>query len=163
MVRAVFRAIILCLVLFLCFNSYAFSLVGDGYESEEAPNFTLEDLSGETVSLSDLQGKSVILFFWTTWCPHCRRAIQIFNTEYKGILESDIELLAIDIGEPKEVVGSYISRYSIDFPILLDFDSNIASAYGIIGVPTIVLISKEGEIVSVSNSLPRDYKELLSE
>ena len=162
MVKGIFMIFILCLVLFLCFDSYAFNLMENKHEGETAPDFTLEDLSRKEISLSDYEGKSVILFFWTTWCPHCRRTLIIFNTEYKNMQALDIELLAINIKESKELVENYIKRYSIDFPMLLDFDAMLASTYGIVGVPTIILVSKEGKIVSVSNSLPNNYKELLS-
>jgi len=153
-------AILLCLGALLCFKLCAFNHMENRYKNEIAPDFTLQDLSGKEISLSDYEGKSVILFFWTTWCPHCRRALSTFNTEYKDLIASDIELLAIDIGEPRPRVENFISGYSIGYPMLLDFDGSTASRYGVVGIPSVILVSREGKIVSVSNSLPFNYKEL---
>jgi len=159
--RLTFVIFMLCLVVFLCFRLYAFNIMENQLVNETAPDFTLQDLSGQDISLSDLQGKGVIIFFWATWCPHCRNALPILSREYQNMLDSDIVLLAINIRESKKLVESYAQRNSIDFPVLLDWDSEVASAYEVVGVPTIVLVSREGKIVSVSNSLPKDYMELL--
>ena len=159
--RLAFVIFMLCLVVFLCFRLYAFNIMENKLINEIAPDFTLQDLSGQDISLSDLQGKGVIIFFWTTWCPHCRNALPVLSREYQDMLDSDIELLAINIRESKELVESYAQRNSLDFPVLLDWDSEVASTYEVVGVPTIVLVSSEGKIVSVSNSLPEDYRELL--
>ena len=159
--RLAFVIFMLCLVVFLCFRLYAFNIMENKLINETAPDFTLQDLSGQDISLSDLQGKGVIIFFWTTWCPHCRNALSILSREYQDMLDSDIELLAINIRESRELVESYAQRNSLDFPVLLDWDSEVASTYEVVGVPTIVLVSREGKIVSVSNSLPKDYMELL--
>ena len=73
------------------------------------------------------------------------------------------ELFAIDVGESKARVQSFVKQKSIQYPILLDQDSSVAQKYGIIGVPTIILISRQGEVVSVAHALPDNYKKLLLE
>lgn len=153
----------LCLILFLCPNLYALSLVRAEPRNIDVSDFTLQTLSGNSVSLSDFNDQAVILFFWTTWCPHCRREMSNFNDKYGDLKSSGIELLAIDIGESKARVESFTNRYSIEYPILLDLDSSIAYKYGVMGVPTIILISKQGNIVSVSYTFPDDYEKLLLE
>lgn len=152
---------VLCLVLFLCSNLYAIELFQLRTQEATVSDFTLKDLSGNDVSLSDFKDKAVILFFWTTWCPHCRKEITNFINKYEDLKSADIELLAIDIGESKARVESFLSRYSIKFPLLLDVDSKVAYKYRVVGVPTIILISKEGNIVSLSHTLPDNYQDLL--
>ncbi len=153
----------LFLVLGLCFNLYALDLFQPDYKDAVASDFTLQDLSGNSVSLSDFKDKPIILFFWTTWCPNCRREIFRLNQEYKSLRSEGVELLAIDIGESKSRIESFTKNYSIEYPVFLDSDSSVAYKYGILGVPTIILINKEGNIASVSHTFPEDYKKLLVE
>lgn len=160
--KNIFRIFISFLVLFSCFNLYGLDIAQITYEGKQAPDFSLQDLSGKNVSLSDFKGKAVILFFWATWCPHCRRAIPTLNTEYKNMKENNIELLAIDVGEEKSILERYIKDRPMSYLILLDTDTKIANKYGIIGIPTFILISKENKVVSVSNVFPGNYRDLLS-
>lgn len=153
----------LCLVLSFCFNLNAFDYFQPKSQNETASDFTLQDLSGNNASLSDFYEQSVVLFFWTTWCPHCRRALSNFNNEYENLKSEGIELLAIDIGESEARVENFIKKYSIQYPILLDYNSDVAQKYGVMGVPTVILINKEGSVVSVSHTFPTNYKSLLSE
>jgi peroxiredoxin len=71
-------------------------------------------------------------------------------------------LLSIDIGEPRSVVEDFIDRHATKYPVLLDDEAKAASAYQVTGVPTFILISKDAEIISVTNDLPSNYKELLT-
>ncbi len=161
--KTIVKLFTLCFVMLSCFNLYALDLFQPRYENQAAQEFTLKDLSDKDVSLSDFSGRSVILFFWTTWCPYCRKELAVLNEQYKDMVASNIELLAIDVSESKARIESFIKKYSIQFPILLDTDGSVSYKYGVMGVPTIVLISKQGKIASVSNDLPSNYKELLSE
>ncbi|MDD5006220.1 MAG: TlpA disulfide reductase family protein [Candidatus Omnitrophica bacterium] len=149
----------LCLVLALCFDSSSFYSMQNKNENQQAPGFTLVNLSGKNVSLSDFKGKAVVLFFLTTSCPYCRQELPLLNKEYPNMLASGIELLAIDITESKERVANFAQRYYIKYPVLLDLDGMVSMQYDIIGVPTLILISKEGKVISVENDLPSDYKE----
>lgn len=162
MKKIIVATIILFFVLFLYFKISAFNFVQQKGEDKdkEAPNFILEDIKDRSFSLREFKDKGVVLFFWATWCPHCQRAISVLNEEYKSMLDAGIELLAIDIKESKERVGSFVKKYSINYPVLLDSDGRVASDYGVVGVPTIILI-KRGTIVDVSHELPPNYKELL--
>ncbi|MBL7130369.1 MAG: TlpA family protein disulfide reductase [Candidatus Omnitrophica bacterium] len=153
--------LVLCLVLFLCLNLYAFDFFQSRTENKTALDFTLQDLSGRNISLSDFSDKAIVLFFWFTSCPACRGELLNFNKEYENLQSSGIELLAIDIGESKARVERFVNLYSLQYPILLDYDGSVAYKYGVMGVPTIILISKQGNIVSVSHSLPNNYKKLL--
>ena len=153
----------LCLILVFCFDLYAVDVVQPKSQNTAAEDFTLQDLSGNNISLSDFYGKPVILFFWTTWCPHCRRALSNFNNEYDNLKNIGIELLAIDVGESESRVESFINKNSITYPVLLDHSGDVSKEYDVLGVPTVILINKEGGIVSVSNGLPADYKSLLFE
>lgn len=130
-------------------------------EKVSAPDFSLESISGKTVSLSDLKGKGAVLFFFTTWCPYCRAKIPMFSKEYSLHQSQGIEFLLIDTGESKTKVASFVAKEHLSFDILLDIKMKTADDYGIVGVPTFILISKEGFVVYEGNDLPHNYAELL--
>jgi len=129
---------------------------------EIATNFSLSDLENKEFSLSDFKSKPVILFFWTTWCPHCQVEIKKLNTMHAGLLRDGVELIAIDVEEPADKVQSFVRSYNLSYRVLLDIDAKVASAYGILGVPTYILINKEGRIVFDNHYFPqKEYKDLI--
>ncbi|MFC1657990.1 cytochrome c biogenesis protein CcdA [Candidatus Omnitrophota bacterium] len=130
-----------------------------------APDFTLEDLDANKVTLSQFQdNKSVVLFFWTTWCPYCRSELLKLNQIYPETILEDIEILAINIEESRAKVRAFLKRYSLDLRVLLDSDARVAYSYSLVGVPTFVLINKQGEVVFLDNRFPADtYRSLLAE
>lgn len=130
-----------------------------------APDFSLQDLSQNTVDLSSYKDKHpVILFFWTTWCPFCVRELKALSQIYPQLESEGLELFPIAVGEPRYKVENFIERQGLDLKVLLDKDADVAYAYGILGVPTYILIDKKGYIVFRGNSFPQgSYKELFSE
>lgn len=158
------RRAIFLLSLFLCVSSFLFAAQPLAKNAAEtAPDFTLLDLSGKNVALSDFKGKPVILFIWTTWCPFCRVELSILQGKYKDIKGAGVELLAIDTGETKEKVEKFLSNKNVEFPILLDSSSKVAESYKVIGVPTIALIDSQGKIRFNGNELPESYIQILTQ
>lgn len=113
-----------------------------------APDFTLKNLSGKTFKLSNQKGKPVLLIFITTWCPTCRSEIPHYKNIYETYGGKGLEVVMIDIQEPKETVSRFALRYQIPFGFVLDEQGHVSSAYGIVGVPAMVLIDKDGHILS---------------
>ena len=128
-------------------------------EGDTAPDFTLNDLSDQEVTLSDLKGKSIILFFWTTWCPHCRAQLLTLSKEYLQTKGKNIEILTVNIQENKSKVESFLKKYKAGFNTVLDLRGKVATLYEVEGVPTFYFISQEGKIIYVSNFLPSNYTE----
>ncbi len=117
---------------------------------DKAPDFTLLDLSGNKVSLSQiLKGKETILSFWASWCPECRREMPQLE-RFSGIYKDKIEIIGINVGESKSEIGPFISSLGVNYKILLDSRGEIAKLYGIIGVPTNILINKDGLIKNLN-------------
>jgi len=114
--------------------------------SPKAPDFTLKDLSGKTVSLKDYRGKVVLLDFTTTWCPWCKKDIPSLKQLYASMKGKDFVLLSIYINESQKRVGSFASNYSLPYPVLLDTEASVAHNYGIRGVPTKIVVRKDGSI-----------------
>lgn len=113
-----------------------------------APDFSLKTLSGKTFKLSGQKGKPVLLIFVTTWCPSCRSEIPHYKDIYETYGRRGLEVAMIDIQEPGVTVSRFASRNQIPFGILLDERGDVAGAYGIVGVPAMVLIDKGGKILS---------------
>lgn len=129
-----------------------------------APDFKLQDISGTYVTLSDYkEKKAVMLFFWATWCPFCSDELRNLSAQYAQLMKDGLELLAIDIGEPHPRVDRFIKQRAIVFKVLLDEGQDVAYAYDLVGVPTFVLVNKNGEIVFQDHRFPAQYKKLLSE
>jgi len=152
--------VILFSCIYLCFGVDVLqSAVGKQSRSQG----TLFTLSGERVSLSEFRGQKVILFFWTTWCPHCRQALSDFAEEYPQLQKIDIELISIDIGESAAKVSSFVKRKRLPYQTLLDKNSSVAKSYGVRGVPSVRLLSSSGQVIYSGNSLPSNYKEIFAQ
>jgi len=162
-VKKMFSAILIVLVLWSAQESlFANEAIHKNKESELADDFNLSDLNNKKVSLSKLRGRSVVLFFWTTWCPFCRRELKALNNMYADLTKDGIELLAINIEEPAYKVDNFVKTNKFVFRVLLDKDMAVAESYEILGVPTYVLIDKKGHIVFEDHYFPqKEYKDLI--
>lgn len=127
-----------------------------------APDFSLPDLKGKQVNLKNFTGRPVILFFWTTWCPYCRRELRVLSDMYDSLVDEGIVLLTVNGGESKEKVANFLKNNSFNFPVLLDADDAVSGLFEIWGVPTYVLIDKNGNIRFLHNYFPKEtYKDLI--
>jgi peroxiredoxin len=128
-----------------------------------APDFTLYDLYQNAYTLSNYRDKQpVLLLFWTTWCPFCRKELKVLNGMYSGLAADGLEVLSLNAGEIPSTVESFVQDYNLAYRVLLDKDNRVAVSYGLIGVPTYILVNKQGEVVFKDNYLPvTEYKDLL--
>jgi len=117
-------------------------------KSVPAPDFTLEDMDGKKFSLKDYRGKVVLLNFWATWCPPCRREMPSMERLYEKFKGKNFVVLALNQMEDVDQVFTYTGELQVTpaFPILFDKDSNVSRAYSVLGLPTTYLIDKEGNI-----------------
>ncbi len=132
--------------------------------SKLAPDFTLNDVYQNAYTLSSYKDKqAVILLFWTTWCPFCRKELKVLNGLYSGLAEDGVEVLSINAGEDPNTVQNFVENNNLAYRVLLDRDNHVSTLYGLIGVPTYILINKQGEIVFKENYFPaNEYKDLLA-
>lgn len=115
-----------------------------------APDFTLKDLDGNTVTLSSLRGKKVILNFWATTCPYCIIEMPALNQFIKSH-KDDTVLLAIDLGESPSKVKQYLEGKGYEFTVLLDTDLSTIYDYQVQFIPMSYFIDKNGIIRAISN------------
>jgi peroxiredoxin len=110
----------------------------------KAPDFELKTLTGETVKLSELNGKKVMLNFWATWCPPCKAEMPAMEKFHKEVGE-DIVILAVNI-DPHLDVKAFTDENNITFSIPLDVDDKVNEVYQIISIPTTYFIDTKGNI-----------------
>lgn len=117
---------------------------------KSAPDFELTKLDGTNVKLSDLKGKKVILNFWATWCGPCQQEMPDMEAFYKEHKEN-VEILAVNYtpsekGGGEEKVSNFAKEKGITFPILLDKNIDVTTAYKVITIPTSYFIDTKGVI-----------------
>jgi peroxiredoxin len=114
-----------------------------------APDFALPDMDGEVHRLADYRGKVLLINFWATWCPPCRREMPSMQRLYRLLGEEGFAVLAIDEFESEDEVFGFVGQLEVEpeFPILLDATSETAQAYGVRGLPSSFVLDREGRIV----------------
>jgi len=122
---------------------------------EPAPDFQLQDLDGQAVSLSDLRGKPVMLNFWAVRCPDCRAEMPFLQQIYEEWSDKGLVLLAIDIGEGPSQIKEFLEANNLSLPVLLDSDKSVAQRYNIQFIPTTFFIDSDGIIqVKIIGAFP---------
>ena len=122
-----------------------------------APDFTLADLDGNWVSLSELRGKVVLLNFWGTWCGPCRQEIPAFIKLTEKYKKDGLEIVGITLTSgPPERIQAFSDQWGINYTLLTDIEGNetqvVTAKYGqetgqrITGIPTTFIIDREGYI-----------------
>ncbi|MDH3342771.1 MAG: TlpA family protein disulfide reductase [Gammaproteobacteria bacterium] len=114
----------------------------------DAPNFVLNDMDEYEYDFSEYRGKVVLLNFWATWCPPCKREMPSMQRVYQNHQGDDFTVLAINQMEDGDRIFSFTGGLELrpTFNILLDPDSQVSQAYNVRGLPTTYLIDKKGKI-----------------
>lgn len=110
----------------------------------KAPDFELKTLTGETVKLSSLKGKKVMLNFWATWCPPCKAEMPEME-KFSKQAGKDLVVLAVNI-DPQNDVKGFVNKNGITFPVLSDINDSVNKTYQIISIPTTYFIDSNGII-----------------
>ena len=127
-----------------------------------AADFTLPDLDGRRMALGPFLGKiPVLLVFWATWCPECKAAIPEINALTTGPVAEKLRIFGLDFRESRKKVALAVKARGIRFPVLLDERGRAAQAYGVVGIPTYVLIDRRGNVVYREHVLPGDISRYL--
>jgi cytochrome c biogenesis protein CcmG/thiol:disulfide interchange protein DsbE len=132
-------------------NTQPAQKVSDEEQYPQAPDFTLKDLEGNEVKLSDFRGKVVVLDFWATWCPPCRKGIPDFVEMQEKYGEDGFVIIGINLdqGEAKEVVSmvaDFAKNYKINYPVVIHNQEIVYAYGGIRSIPTTFILDKEGKV-----------------
>jgi thiol-disulfide isomerase/thioredoxin len=113
-----------------------------------APGFDLLNLDGQQISLSSMKGKVVIVNFWATWCPPCRREFSSMERLGKIMSGRPLEILPINVGETVEVIEGFTATLDSPplFQMLLDREGDAMAMWPVRGLPTTFIVDKRGRI-----------------
>lgn len=147
-IRVVVLVILLAALIFAVYSSFnkdqATISAGD-----VAPNFSLQQLDGSQVKLSDLRGKAVVLNFWGSWCVPCKTEMPELEKQSKRGKDKGIVFTGVNIGESPITVKQFIDQVGVTFPIWLDQEREITRLYKIGPIPTTYFIDKNGVVRDV--------------
>jgi cytochrome c biogenesis protein CcmG/thiol:disulfide interchange protein DsbE len=119
----------------------------DFAEQKPAPDFSLQDINGNIVKLSDFTGKTVVLNFWATWCAPCRKEIPDFIEMQNEYGKQGVQFIGIAIDqEGVQVIKPYAEKVKMNYPVLVGNDAVFAKFGGNNAIPVTLLIDKKGTI-----------------
>jgi peroxiredoxin len=132
-------------------------------EGNLAPEFSLFDLAGNEVRLSDYRGKKVLLNFWATWCPPCKAEMPYMQEYYEEYQKDGFEILAVNATVTEnstEDVVKFVEENGLTFPIPMDEKNQVSSGYEIMAYPTSFFIDSDGVIRSkIIGGMTKEYLE----
>ncbi len=119
---------------------------------DPAPDFELPDLKGQTQRLSEYLGRTVVINFWTTWCPPCREEMPALQQAFEKFQDQGFVVLAVNwtAADDKDQIGPYVQELGLTFPILLDTESQVSEGlFSVLGLPTSVFVGRDGKVREV--------------
>jgi peroxiredoxin len=117
-----------------------------------AAEFSLKDLTGKQWSLKSLRGKVVMVNFWATWCPPCRKEMPDLEVLHRGLGKQGLVVLALS-DEDEAKVRPFIAENGYSFPVLLDQGGAASKAFAVQGIPKTFLFDRKGRLVAQANDM----------
>ena len=150
--------VIMCLFMLLLFCDGSKKQNPSDKNAKMAADFTLPSIDKEpdTIRLTDLRGKAVLLNFWATWCPPCRKEIPDLVELRKKFKKSELEIIGIALpkGNTRDQLILFRENMKMNYTIVMD-DGRVAQKYGVLGIPTSFLVNKDGIIVWQYTGMPQ--------
>jgi peroxiredoxin len=117
-------------------------------EGKAAPDFTLKTIDGKEIKLSDQKGDVVVVDFWATWCPPCRESLPHLQkvSADKELAGKGLKVFAVDAQEELNAIQTFLTKNKLTFTVPMDTDGSAMKAYGVQGIPTTVIIGRDGVV-----------------
>ncbi len=151
--KLIMSVVILALLTTQLYSSETQSMIG-----KNAPDFSLVDINGNTIILSELKGNFIVLHFATSWCPYCNAEAPSLEALYNNYKQQNVIVLIIDVRETIEITQAWAKgRHNFSFPVLLDSDGQVSAQYAPkdilpdlprdeVPIASNLIIDKEGKI-----------------
>lgn len=110
------------------------------------PDFRLASLDGPVMGPGDFLGEVVMAEFWATWCGPCRLQARVLEQLHEEMADRGVRFLAIDVGEDEETVRNFVADAPFPYPVLLDPQDSLSMQFQILGLPTVMIINRQGQI-----------------
>ncbi len=131
---------------------YEAKMLALGFEVFKQPipmtDFAVTSLAGLPTRLSTFKGKVVLVNFWATWCPPCRKEMPAIEKLWTATKNKDFVIMGISENEPKETVASFLKANPYSWPMFLDAGSRVGAMYGVEGIPTTIVVDKNGNAIA---------------
>jgi peroxiredoxin len=118
--------------------------------AKRAEDFSVGLLRGDTLKLRDQRGKAVMLNFWATWCAPCREEMPAMERLHQRYRQRGLVLLAVSVDTDASLVGPFLERYKLTFPVTLDAKMSLANRYGVRALPASFLIDRDGYLAALA-------------
>ena len=118
-------------------------------EGDRPPAFTLADLDGRPQSLKAYEGKLVLLHFWATWCPYCRKEIPKLKRIHEELASRGVVILAVSVDDDLDRLRGFVSENPLPYAVLPDVKTqfSLAGDYDVSGVPVTYLVDRDGRLL----------------
>jgi peroxiredoxin len=139
-------------------------LAGDIAPGVAAPAFELSSSTGKPIGLADLKGEVVLINFWASWCGPCRQEMPILDQLYRSYKEAGFVLLGVNVEPNARDADKFLKGTPVSFPILFDPRSQVSKLYEVSGMPSTVIIDRNGKVRYVHHGYqPGDEGEYLNQ
>ena len=130
-----------------------------------APDWTLPAIQNAegNLSMSDFRGKITYVDFWASWCGPCRLSLPALNSLNEQFAEAPVQVLAISIDVVEEDAWDFLKRYSVDYPVVIDTEGDIARMFAVDGMPSGYLLDAKGRVREIHIGFKRGDELKLAE
>ncbi len=117
-----------------------------GGDNPPAPDFTLTDANGQSVTLSDLRGQVIMINFWASWCGPCRQEMPLLEQIHQRYEPLGFTLLGVNVEKNPADGQAFLKERPVSFPVLYDPENDISKLYDVVAMPSTVLIDRQGNV-----------------
>jgi thiol-disulfide isomerase/thioredoxin len=137
----------------------SFPMTAGSEASGPAPNFTLTDRDGKSVSLEELRGQVVMINFWASWCGPCREEMPLLEQIHQRYEPLGFTLLGVNVEENSGDAEAWLKDRPVSFPILFDPGNGVSKLYDVVAMPSTVLVDRQGNVRFLHHGYQAGYED----